>query len=294
MSGEAKYGDPGKNPAEPLLSLRGATARFGGVTAAKSISFDLEKGSLVGLIGPNGAGKSTVLNMISGSVRPAEGDIFLNGRSILGKRPDRLCRLGISRTFQNKRLFPAMTAFENVALGLHGSPAYSLAEAFVRTKRASEANAKPVNEPWSCWSLWDSRAISGTAQALCPYGLQRRLEIARALATSPELLLLDEPAAGMNEDECESLVELIRKVHESFRCGVILIEHHIKVVMDLCADSVVYVMNLGEMLASGSPREIQADSRVIGAYLGEKRTSNERCGNERILEVKDLEVSYGG
>jgi branched-chain amino acid transport system ATP-binding protein len=260
----------------PLLSLRNVSISFGGVRAVHGVSLELRKGELVGLIGPNGAGKSTVLNLISGSVRPTEGDILFKGKSIVGLRPDVLSRIGISRTFQNIRLFPQMTAFENVALGIHGKPLYSFAESFVRTRRAWRAEAEVRERALSLLELVDLTRYAKERAGSLPYGLQRRLELARAMATGPELLLLDEPAAGMNEDECGSLVELIRRIHEESSYGMILIEHHMNVVMELCADSLIYVLNLGEILASGSPREVQADQRVIGAYLGAKRSANER------------------
>ena len=263
-------------PGPVLLELRGLGVSFGGVRAVRNVSLSLRSGELVGLIGPNGAGKSTLLNLITGSARPSAGQILWKGRSIAGLSPDRLCHLGIGRTFQNIRLFPSMTVFENVALGMHSKPLYSLAEAFVRGRRARAAEAEVARRTAELLELVGLGGRGSERAGALPYGLQRRLELARAMATGPELLLLDEPAAGMNEEECAGLTGLIRGIHREFGYGIIIIEHHIKVVMELCAESRIYVMNLGEILAAGSPREIQGDRRVVEAYLGEKREAHGR------------------
>jgi branched-chain amino acid transport system ATP-binding protein len=259
-----------------ILALKKLSVDFGGVRAVSDVDMTLMKGEFVGLIGPNGAGKSTLLNLITSSVRPTSGDILYKGASIVGKSPDSLCHMGISRTFQNIRLFPSMTVFENVALGMHSAPMYSLAEAFFRTPRARKAEKAVEDGVHGLLELVSLGACANERAGSLSYGLQRRLELARAMATSPELLLLDEPAAGMNEDECGSLTALIRRIHDEFKFTVILIEHHIKVVMDLCADSRLYVMNLGSILAEGSPKFIQNDQKVIEAYLGERRQTNGR------------------
>jgi len=263
-------------PGDEILSLQKLSVDFGGVRAVSDVDMTLRKGEFVGLIGPNGAGKSTLLNLITSSVRPTSGDILYKGSSIVGRSPDSLCHLGISRTFQNIRLFPTMTVFENVALGMHSAPHYSLAEAFIRTPRARKAEAAVRDGVHRLLELVSLDAYADERAGSLSYGRQRRLELARAMATSPELLLLDEPAAGMNEEECGSLTDLIRRIHDEFKFTVILIEHHIKVVMDLCADSRLYVMNLGSILAEGSPRTIQTDQKVIEAYLGERRQTNGR------------------
>lgn len=261
---------------ERLLELHSLSAQFGGVRAVNAVNLELDAGGLIGLIGPNGAGKSTILNLISGSVAPSSGDIVFKGKSILGVSPDRLCHLGISRTFQNIRLFPQMTAFENVALGLHSEPSYSIFEAFVRSPRVKRAELVVRERAIELLELVGLAKYSEERAGDLPYGSQRRLELARAMATSPELLLLDEPAAGMNDEECAELTSLLRRIHGEFGYGIILIEHHMNVVMDLCSESKIYVLNLGEILTSGSPREIQDDPKVITAYLGEKRTGNGR------------------
>jgi branched-chain amino acid transport system ATP-binding protein len=261
---------------EPILTLQGVSVQFGGVRALSGVDLALRRGELLGLIGPNGAGKTTLLNLISGAMAPTAGTIRFNGRSIVGLSPDRLCHLGISRTFQNIRLFPKMTVFENVALGLHARPHYSLADALFCTPRALRHEARTVERVHALLDRVGLMAAKDKHAGDLPYGMQRRLELVRAMATDPQLLLLDEPAAGMNEDECEQLTRLIRSIHEEFGYSIILIEHHIKVVMELCRTHRIYVLNLGEILASGTPREIQGDPNVITAYLGEKRESHGR------------------
>ena len=254
-----------------ILALRGVSVDFGGVRAVNNVNLSLAPGEFVGLIGPNGAGKTTIFNLITGSIRPSTGDIVFKGQSIIGRAPDRLSHLGISRTFQNIRLFTQMTAFENVALGIHSAPHYSLFEAFVRTPRARRAEQATREQAMALLELVGLADHARDLAGSLPYGLQRRLEMARAIATEPALLLLDEPAAGMNEDECAELTALIRRIHAEMKHATILIEHHMNVVMDLCADSRLYVLNLGEVLAAGSPREIQNNSSVIRAYLGERK-----------------------
>lgn len=259
-----------------ILQMEKVSVYFGGVRAVRNMDLDLQPGELIGLIGPNGAGKTTIFNLITGSVKPTDGTIRFNGKNIVGKSSDQLCHLGISRTFQNIRLFPQMSVFENVALGLHGEPHYSLFEAFVRTRNAQKKEKEVEEQVKVLLELVGLQDYVSHKAGILPYGLQRRLELARAMATSPELLLLDEPAAGMNEDECAGLIKMIRNIHELKNYSIILIEHHMNVVMDLCRNSRILVLNLGETLAVGSPAEIQNDPRVIAAYLGEKRERNVR------------------
>jgi len=259
-----------------VLEFKGVSVQFGGVRAVNNVDLTLARGEFLGLIGPNGAGKTTLLNLISGAMPPTSGEILFNGQSIVGISPDRLCHLGISRTFQNIRLFPKMTVFENVALGLHARPNYSLTDALFCTPRSIRREKQNIERANGLLDLVGLSAYAKKHAGDLSYGLQRRLELVRAMATDPQLLLLDEPAAGMNEDECGNLTKLIRSIHQEFGFGVILIEHHIQVVMELCRESRIYVMNLGEILASGTPMEIQNDTKVINAYLGEKRTTNGR------------------
>jgi branched-chain amino acid transport system ATP-binding protein len=259
---------------DDILTLRSVSVQFGGLRAINDITLNVAQGEMLGLIGPNGAGKTTVFNLITGSAKPVAGQILFRGSSIVGKTPDALCHLGISRTFQNIRLFPQMTAFENVALGLHSRPHYSVLEAFVRTPRARRAERLVREQALQLLGKVNLEAYAQERAGNLPYGLQRRLELARAMATSPALLLLDEPAAGMNEDECRDLVQTIQAIHREMQYSMIVIEHHMNVVMELCAGSRLYVLNLGEILASGSPREIQNNPLVIKAYLGEKKVRN--------------------
>jgi branched-chain amino acid transport system ATP-binding protein len=254
-----------------ILTIRNLTVDFGGVRAVNNVSLSLMEGEFIGLIGPNGAGKTTVFNLITNAIRPTSGEIIFKGKSILGKSPDKICRRGISRTFQNIRLFPQMTAYENVELGLHSSPHYSLAEAFFRTPRALRVEGNTRKRAHELLEMVNLKEHVNARASSLPYGLQRRLELARAMATSPDLLLLDEPAAGMNEDECKDLVNLIRQIHSTMKYAMIMIEHHMNVVMDLCQGSQIYVLSLGSLLASGSPADIQNSPDVIKAYLGERK-----------------------
>ena len=256
---------------DPIISLNNVTAQFGGVRAVANVSLSLRRGELAGLIGPNGAGKTTIFNLITGSVSPTQGEIHFKDRSIAGQRPDELCHLGIARTFQNIRLFPKMTALENVALGLHSRPHYTIFEAFIRTRRAARLEEQVRQRVFELLEMVELADYANQTAGNLPYGLQRRLELARAMATSPELLLLDEPAAGMNEDECAGLITMVRRIHAAMGYTIFLIEHHMHVVMELCQGSIIHVLNLGEVLASGSPEAIQNNERVIAAYLGSKR-----------------------
>ena len=255
----------------PFLELRDLTVDFGGVRAVNKFNMAVTQGELVGLIGPNGAGKTTVFNLITSAYKPTAGQILMEGKDLRGLSPDRICHRGISRTFQNIRLFPFMTAYENVELSLHSAPQYSLFEAFVRLPRARRKTQESRARAHQLLETVGLETFAHATAGSLPYGLQRRLEIARAMAASPRILLLDEPAAGMNEDECKDLVNLIRRIHETQGYTIIMIEHHMAVVMDLCRKSRIYVMQLGANLAVGGPEQIQSDPQVIKAYLGERK-----------------------
>lgn len=261
----------------PIIELKGLTVDFGGIRAVNNVTLQIQPGELVGLIGPNGAGKTTVFNLITNSIRATGGEIIYNGKSILGKSPDRICQMGISRTFQNIRLFPQMTAYENVELGLHNAPRYTLLESFFRTPRARRIEKDTRFRAMELLEIVNLREFSHERASSLPYGLQRRLEMARAMAARPQLLLLDEPAAGMNDDECYDLIQLIRRIHQEMKYTIIMIEHHMNVVMDLCTGSRIYVLNLGSLMASGSPAEIQSNPDVIRAYLGERKHVHNRA-----------------
>lgn len=253
----------------PILDVSHMSIAFGGLRALEDVSVQVNENEFVGLIGPNGAGKTTFFNSITGYIRPSEGKILFNGENLVRKPPSKIANYGISRAFQNIRLFPKMTVLDNVSIPMHSTPKYSVWAAMLglsSIKRAQLETEKRAMEFLSIMGLVEHKdRQAGTL----PYGLQRRLEIARALAASPKLLLLDEPAAGMNNDECNELIELLRGIYKTFNLTVVMIEHHIDIVMKLC--SRIYVLNLGKVLAEGTPKQIQTDPQVIKAYLGERR-----------------------
>ncbi|MCX6028559.1 MAG: branched-chain amino acid ABC transporter ATP-binding protein/permease [Chloroflexi bacterium] len=253
----------------PLLAISGLRKSFGGITAVNGVDLAVRPGEIVGLIGPNGSGKTTVFNLISGVYRADGGSVRLEGRELLGTAPDRIVGSGISRTFQNIRLFSKMTVLQNVQTALHPLSSYSLPEAFLRWPwTVPQAETRLQNAALELLDVMGLREHAGQVAGALPYGLQRKLEIARALALQPKLLLLDEPAAGMNPEESLELVELIERMRAKYNLAVILIEHHMDVVMNLC--SRITVLNFGGVIAEGAPDEIQANPVVLKAYLGEK------------------------
>lgn len=250
-----------------LLKLSNVTKNFGGVTACRDISFSVEQGHIVGLIGPNGAGKTTVFNLVTGVYAPTSGQIGFDGREIQSLRPDRIVALGIARTFQNIRLFKSLSVQETVSVAVDRHVSYGLPAALLHLPRVA-MKEKQVREQAGEYLEVVGMADKFAARAdSLPYGLQRKLEIARAMALKPKLLLLDEPAAGMNPEESAELAGLIRKIHKQYNLTILLIEHHMDVVMEL-SDRIV-VLNFGEKLAEGTCREIQENSEVLSAYLGE-------------------------
>jgi branched-chain amino acid transport system ATP-binding protein len=249
-----------------MLRTDNVTMQFGGLTAVSDFSINVNDGEIVGLIGPNGAGKTTAFNMITGQYTPTSGRIFFEEKNITGKEPHVITEAGISRTFQNIRLFSKMTVIENIlaACALREKPGLFESVLHLPAYKAKEKHslefAREMLDSVGLLENADDNAVS------LPYGKQRRLEIVRALATRPKLLLLDEPAAGMNPQESYELMDFIVSVHDKFRICVLLIEHHMQVVMGIC--SRLYVLDYGHTIAEGPPHEIQNNKKVIDAYLG--------------------------
>ena len=251
----------------PLLEVDKLGIIFGGLHAVENFSMTIEKGELYGLIGPNGAGKTTVFNMLTGVYKPTSGSFSLDGEVLSGKKPIQINRKGIARTFQNIRLFNNLTVIENVKIGLHNSMSASAAEAVFRLPRHFSDERKMDERAMELLSVFDLQNERDYLACNLPYGKQRKLEIARALATSPKLLLLDEPAAGMNPNETAELMATIRFARDKFDMTILLIEHDMKLVSGICER--LSVLNFGTLLCEGETSEVLADPQVITAYLGE-------------------------
>ena len=251
-----------------MLKISNMTMKFGGVVAVNDLSMEIRRGQIVGLIGPNGAGKTTLLNVVTGVYKPTEGEVYFGKKleKISQLQPDQIAKLGICRTFQNIRLFKELSVFDNVFIGGHLRIKSGLFSSVLRLpsyrmeERAMIERAEYLLQKVGLYELRNEKAYS------LPYGMQRRLEIARALATSPQLLLLDEPAAGMNPQETQELMEFIHEIKDEFDLTIFLIEHHMEVVMGICEN--IFVLDHGILIAQGNPQEIQANERVIEAYLG--------------------------
>jgi branched-chain amino acid transport system ATP-binding protein len=251
----------------PLLELRNITMKFGGVTAIDNLSFHVKQGSIYGLIGPNGAGKTTIFNIVTGNYIPTEGTVIFEGMDITGTKPHKIVRTGIARTFQNIRLFKSMSVLDNLLIGFHDRLPYTYIEAILRLPRYHAYEKKIRVEAMGILEEFGIADLAEHSATALSYGNQRKVEIARALATNPRLLLLDEPAAGMNPIETEDLSEIIHRIKKDYNLTILLIEHDMKFVNAIC--ETVTVLDYGEKIFEGSPDRAIVDPKVISAYLGD-------------------------
>lgn len=252
-----------------ILETKDLTAKFGGLIAVNNVSIQIPEGKIVGIIGPNGAGKTTLFNLITSSTTPTTGDVIFEGKPLKNKTIVQVAHTGLSRTFQNIRLCSRMTAIENIIVSIQREPEYSVFAAMLGLPKAKRNDKKCRVEAMEYLKMFSIEKYANSAAGSLPYGQQRRLEIARAIATKPRLLMLDEPAAGMNNEECSELTELIKEVRKKLDLTIMIIEHHIEVIRKL--SDYVYAINLGSVIKHGTPVEVLTDPGVIKAYLGEKR-----------------------
>lgn len=265
-----------------LLEAKDITLRFGGNTTLDAVSFDVQHGELFAIIGPNGAGKTSTFNCISGVYRPQQGSIELEGESLLGKAPDQVARRGIARTFQNVELFDNLSVIDNLLLGRHQLTNYNWVEAMVWLGRSRKQELSARRQIEDLIDFLDLAAVRNMPVGILPYGVKKRIELGRALAMEPKLLLLDEPVAGMNSEETEDMARFIMDIRSEIGTSMIMIEHDMRLVMDL-ADRIM-VINFGKRIAMGLPQEVQNDPAVVAAYLG---GASETMVNQ-VIEVEEV------
>nr|HID15173.1 ABC transporter ATP-binding protein [Anaerolineae bacterium] len=255
----------------PLLQVNNLTHYFGGLRAVHNYQLEIDKGQLRGLIGPNGAGKTTIFNLITGIYRPTDGEIIFEGENLVGLQPYDIAAMGICRTFQNLRLWRHMTVLDHVKLARYSKLHYGLVGALFGTARRRREEAESEKMAYELLEMMKISHLADEVVVNLPYGIQRKVEMARALASEPSLLLLDEPTAGMNPEEMLEMMEVIRQIRDELGPAILLIEHRMKVVMDLC--ETIQAIDFGELIAEGTPEEIRSNPRVIDAYLGKEEVA---------------------